>query len=238
MLSLIYSEMLKMLRIYSFLDFDVEIYFPHDVVSLPRGYHKQKSKSTDHSHIMTSKSLLVEILKNLKEAFWPFQYDSSSSLFLRAADAANHIHGPNTVGEKYSESFGSASGLDIASAKAAQHRLGRGVWTNVCFGDMRRALAACERLFILTTDYKELRDYAILLYHCRYYEECLHNLKLYQSSRQERDIRKWTWSSRTAQLEDDAVERLMARVKLILEEEGWSKCTSRKSYWANNREPW
>lgn len=238
MLSLIYSEMLKMLRVYSFLDFDVEIYFPHDVVSLPRGYHKQKSKSTDQGHIMTSKSLLVESLKNLKEAFWPFQYDHSSSLFLRAAHAANHFHGPNTVGGKYSQSYSSVSGLDIASTKSAQHRLGRGVWTSVRFGDMRRALAACERLVILTNDYKELRDYAVLLYHCGYYEECLHNLNLYQSTRQERDIQKRTWTSKNVELEDDAVERLMARVKLILEAEGWSKCTSRKSYWENNREPW
>ena len=34
-----------------------------------------------------------------------------------------------------------SSGLEIASTKAAQYRLGRGVWTNVRFGDMRRALA-------------------------------------------------------------------------------------------------
>lgn len=29
----------------------------------------------------------------------------------------------------------------MAAAKSAQHRLMRGVWTNVRFGDMRRALA-------------------------------------------------------------------------------------------------
>lgn len=61
MLSLIYSEILKMLRICGFLDFDVEIYFPHDLVSLPRGYNKRKSKPSDQSHILTSNSLLVEV---------------------------------------------------------------------------------------------------------------------------------------------------------------------------------
>lgn len=61
MLSLVYSEMVKMLRIYGFLDFDAEIYFPRDFVSLPRGYQKQKSKMSDQPHIMTSKSLLVEV---------------------------------------------------------------------------------------------------------------------------------------------------------------------------------
>lgn len=62
MLSLIYSEILKMLRLWGFLDFDVEIFFPHDRHSLPRGYHKQKSKESDNAHILTSQGLLVEVL--------------------------------------------------------------------------------------------------------------------------------------------------------------------------------
>lgn len=33
------------------------------------------------------------------------------------------------------------SGFQLASAKAAQYRLERGVWTSVRFGDMRRAIA-------------------------------------------------------------------------------------------------
>jgi hypothetical protein len=33
------------------------------------------------------------------------------------------------------------SAIEMAAAKAAHHRLTRGVWTNVRFGDMRRALA-------------------------------------------------------------------------------------------------
>jgi hypothetical protein len=37
----------------------------------------------------------------------------------------------------------------MAAAKAAQHRLMRGVWTNVRFGDMRRALAGTPFLFHL-----------------------------------------------------------------------------------------
>lgn len=61
MLSLIYSEILKMLRLWGLVDFDVEIFVPHDVQSLPRGYHKQKAKESDHAHIMTSQTLLVEV---------------------------------------------------------------------------------------------------------------------------------------------------------------------------------
>ncbi|XP_039136474.1 uncharacterized protein LOC120273824 isoform X2 [Dioscorea cayenensis subsp. rotundata] len=221
MLSLVYSEMLKMLRICGFLDFDVEIYFPHDLFSLPRGYHKQKSKLSDQPHIMTAKSLLVEILRDLKAAFWPFQHTKSNSLFLRAAYAANHVSGPSFTSESYSEPHATVSGLEIASAKAAQHRIERGVWTSVRFGDMRRALSACERLILLATDYRELRDYAVLLYHCGHYEQCLHYLKLYKTSK---GIQiKGLWSSPDEDIEEDAVEKLITRVVLILGEEGYSK---------------
>ncbi|CAA2974638.1 Hypothetical predicted protein [Olea europaea subsp. europaea] len=132
MLSLIYSEILKMLRMWGLLNFDVEIFFPHDSYSCPKGYHKQKSKESDQSHIMTTQTLLVEMLKDLKHAFWPFQLNHTRSLFLRAAQAAHCSNGSNNTKE---------SAVEIASAKAAQHRLQRGVWTSVRFGDMRRALS-------------------------------------------------------------------------------------------------
>ena len=40
----------------------------------------------------------------------------------------------------------------MAAAKAAQHRLMRGVWTNVRFGDMRRALAGRTPLFCFNSE--------------------------------------------------------------------------------------
>ncbi|CAN1128145.1 hypothetical protein LINPERPRIM_LOCUS30008 [Linum perenne] len=129
MLSLIYSEILKMLRLWGIVDFDCEIYYPHNINGLPRGYDKKTSKESDQLHIMTSQNLLQEMLRNLKEAFWPFQYDQTRSLFLSAAHAANCV---DTTEE---------SGFQLASAKAAQHRLDRGVWTSVSFGDMRRAMS-------------------------------------------------------------------------------------------------
>lgn len=62
MLSLIYSEVLKMLRISGFLDFDAEIYCPYSQENgFPRGYDKKKSKISDEPHIMTSKLLLVKV---------------------------------------------------------------------------------------------------------------------------------------------------------------------------------
>lgn len=50
-----------MLRLWGLLDFDAEIFVPHDLQSLPRGYHKHKSKESDRAHIMTSQALLVEV---------------------------------------------------------------------------------------------------------------------------------------------------------------------------------
>lgn len=227
-----------MLRICGFLDFDVEIHHPHDAISLPRGYNKLRSKSSDQEHILTSKALLVEILRNLKDAFWPFQHEHCNSLFLRAAHAANHVHGPAIAGENYYDPSSSASGFEIASTMAAQHRLRRGVWTSMCFGDMRRALAASERLIILTNDYRELRDYAILLYHCGYYEECQQNLKLYQSSKENAYPRQTYRQSHTQELEEDAAQKLIARVNLVLGEQDWRDRATLRSYWGRNQEPW
>ncbi|KAF9596855.1 hypothetical protein IFM89_013903 [Coptis chinensis] len=230
MLSLIYSEILKMLRLWGLLKFDVEIYCPHDQVSLPKGYHKLKSKDSDQPHILTTQSLLVQILKNLKEAFWPFRYDPSRSLFLRAASAAKCISGPNTVEE-------TAVVLSVPSAKAAQHRLERGVWTSVCLGDMRRALSASERLILLDYDLDELRDYSILLYHCGFYEESSHYLSQYRNSMISSLKRKRS-SSKLKRLEDDAVEELKTRLNLILMEDSQTRPSNFRNSLENHSEPW
>ncbi|KAA3481361.1 Transglut_core2 domain-containing protein [Gossypium australe] len=227
MLSLIHSEILKMLRLWGLLDFDVEIFFPHDPDGLPRAYDKQKSKESDQPHIMTVQMLLEEILRNLKDAFWPFQRGAAESLFLRAANAANRIDKFNGFED---------SGYRLASAKAAQHRLDRGVWTSVHFGDMRRALSACERLILLRTDPKEMRDYSILLYHCGLYEQALKFLKLYQDMKSSSTQNPST--DPVSNLEEDAVKKLIVRLNLIAMEEGWTRPWYVRNYLGNNSEPW
>nr|GLL40981.1 uncharacterized protein LOC109180270 isoform X2 [Ipomoea trifida] len=221
LLSLIYSEVLKMLRLWGLLNFDAEIFFPLDHHSYPRGYPKKKGTESDQSHIMTAESLLVQILKDLKVAFWPFQHDHTRSPFLRAADAANCCERTQNTNE---------SALELASVKAAQHRLQRGVWTSVRFGDMRRALSACERLILVKNDPKETRDYGALLYHCGFYKESLQYLSLYQDTKNE--------VIDPSDEEDEAVQKLMFRVNLILMEEGWSRPADNGSLLRNNSEPW
>ncbi|KAG4974545.1 hypothetical protein JHK87_031366 [Glycine soja] len=274
MLSLIYSEVLKMLRLWSLLHFDAEIFFPRDALTLPTGYHKQKSKESDQAHIMTSGNLLVEvisdcllsihfyfalrkslgtnvllpcdlvimdhelywletpsptrILNDLKHAFWPFQHDHTKTLFLRAATAANCVDRSDFVGE---------SGSQIALAKAAQHRLDRGVWTSVRFGDMRRSLSACERLILLKNDANELRDYSILLYHCGLYEQSLEYLTKYRDLKNS-STQELSSSNSLSSLEEDAVDNLMMRLNLVLMEQGWSRPSYAKNFLGNNSEPW
>lgn len=227
MLTLIYSEILKILRLWGLLTFDCELFFPHDLHGLPRGYHKQKSRESDHAHIMTSQTLLQEVLRDLKEAFWPFPHDQTKSLFLKAADAANYVDRSHTIDE---------SAFQIASAKAAHHRLDRGVWTSVWFGDMRRALAACERLIILDSDPKELRDYGVLLYHCGLYEQSLQYLKMY--SEEKGSSTESQSSGKISSLEEEALTQMIARLNLLMMEEGWSKPSHVRNFLGNNSEPW
>lgn len=196
---------------------------PRDPYSLPRGYKKQKSKESDQPHIITSQSLLVETLTDLKNAFWPFQLDNTRSLFLRAAHAANCSYGLNNAEE---------SAFTRASAKAAWHRLERGVWTSVRFGDMRLALSACERLILLEADAKELRDYGVLLYHCGCFEESLQFLRYYQDAKQKQS------SESLSELEEEAFEKLIVRLNLILMEEGRNRPSEFKSFLSNKTEPW
>uniref|UniRef100_A0A2N9FWA0 Reverse transcriptase domain-containing protein n=1 Tax=Fagus sylvatica TaxID=28930 RepID=A0A2N9FWA0_FAGSY len=80
---------------------------------------------------------------------------------------------------------------------------------------------ACERLILLDTDAKELRDYSILLYHCGFYEQSLQYLKLYQDTKG--SSLKSKLSDSLSSLEEDAVEKLIIRLNLILMEEGWSR---------------
>ncbi|CAN1781140.1 hypothetical protein LINPERHAP1_LOCUS15347 [Linum perenne] len=230
MLSLIYSEILKMLRLWGIVDFDCEIYYPHNINGLPRGYDKKTSKESDQLHIMTSQNLLQEMLRNLKEAFWPFQYDQTRSLFLSAAHAANCV-------DTTEECLCIYSGFQLASAKAAQHRLDRGVWTSVSFGDMRRAMSACERLILLGSDPKDLRDYSILLYHCGLYDQSRQYLKLFKDTNGSPQKNESS-SSEMSRMEDDAVEKLSMRLDLISMEVGWSEPSHVRNFLGNNSEPW
>ncbi|CAH1416539.1 unnamed protein product [Lactuca virosa] len=219
MLSLIYSEILKMLRMWGLVNFDVEISSPND----------SYGSSTSVTSALATKYIngVISILRELKHAFWPFQVDQSKSPFLRAAEAANCSDRSAYIDK---------SGLEVASAKAARHRLERGVWTSVRFGDIRRALSACERLIILEADCMELRDYGALLYHCGFYKESLQYLHLYKDSQKQM---KQLPDSLNKKLEEEALEKLIIRLNLILMEDKMAtRPSSIASSLYNNTDPW
>ncbi|KAK9051350.1 hypothetical protein SSX86_027977 [Deinandra increscens subsp. villosa] len=232
MLSLIYSEILKMLRLWGLLKFDVEVSSPIDSYGSPRGYLKHKTTESDQQHIVTTEFLLLKVAsvfyveiftcRDLKDAFWPFQLDQSKSPFLRAAEAANCSDRSTDVDK---------SGMELASAKAARHRLERGVWTSVRFGDIRRALSACERLVILDADSVDLRDYGVLLYHCGFYKESLQYLNLYRDTEKVKQL-----PDLLTKMEEEAVEKLIIRLNLILMEDDWTRPSIASSLY-NNTDP-
>lgn len=105
---------------------------------------------------LCSQLVLLEVLRFLKRAYWPFAWDSTvgpSSGGFR--DAAKNIL------------QGAASAELKAIAQAAAHRLERGIWTSPGAGDLRRAVAASERLATVFGDAhpRERRDAAVLLLH-------------------------------------------------------------------------
>ncbi|KAE8723660.1 hypothetical protein F3Y22_tig00012104pilonHSYRG00077 [Hibiscus syriacus] len=105
----------------------------------------------------------------------------------------------------------SCSAYQLASAKAAQHRLEWDVWT------------------------REMRDYSILLYHCGLYDQSLKYLKLYQDAKSSSPQRRSTNS--ISILEEEAVQKLLVRLNLITMENGWSQRHVR-NFLGNSSEPW
>ncbi|CAD7704561.1 unnamed protein product [Ostreobium quekettii] len=98
---------------------------------------------------------LREMLRYLKRSFWPFAWDASLGADGGFRSALSAALNP-----------GADAHLEIIS-RAAKHRLDRGISTSPGAGDIRRALAASERLVMLCHgDQQERRDLAILLYHC------------------------------------------------------------------------
>ncbi|CAL8467605.1 g7143 [Coccomyxa elongata] len=133
-----------------------------------------------------SSDVLVEMLRFLKRAYWPFPWqstpDNATGGFLSAAMTW-------LEGEVRAELQ--------AIARTAKHRLERGIWTSPGAGDLRRALASSERLCILLGDDGPLerRDVAVLYLHAGDLAAASVHLAAYMSSsaaadapREERDV--------------------------------------------------
>lgn len=107
---------------------------------------------------------LVECLRYLKRSYWPFQWDPMAGGFRGAAKA--YLDGADSAEAE-------------AIARTARHRLERGIWTSPGGGDLRRAIAAAERLVILRGEEasEERRDLAVLYCHAGRLPEAKAELK-------------------------------------------------------------
>lgn len=222
-LAIIYSEVVRVLNSWGVIDFVVDMRAPKNKLSLPQPILRQSSQGSleDASlQLLTPRGLLVEILTILKNIYWPWKLINGStegSNFLKAADAANHgiyMSGSAPV-ESLFTTPSNIMGAQVASARAAKHRLQRGIWTSTSFGDMRRALAATERLVLLGADRKELRDYGILLYHCGLFEPSLGYLNAYNENKEEP-------ADLMSSKESSALDNVLMRLRLIIAERTWN----------------
>ncbi|KAL4431445.1 hypothetical protein ABPG75_006701 [Micractinium tetrahymenae] len=119
-----------------------------------------------------STDALAEMLRFLKRCFWPFAWDSTAGSGGGFAAAARvFLEGESDAAMQ-------------AISRTAKHRLERGIWTSPGAGDIRRAVAACERLVLLLGDScpLERRDLAVLLMHVGRFREAKAELLLFVRS--------------------------------------------------------
>lgn len=108
-----------------------------------------------------------EELGYLKRAYWPFPWDGETGGF--GAACRQFLEGADSAELE-------------AINRTAFHRLERGIWTSPGAGDIRRSLAACERMVVLNTELdpikegEDRRDLAILYCHVGRLEEAVTEL--------------------------------------------------------------
>eukprot|EP01025_Chloroclados_australasicus_P054654 TRINITY_DN6493_c0_g2_i1.p1 TRINITY_DN6493_c0_g2~~TRINITY_DN6493_c0_g2_i1.p1 ORF type:complete len:415 (-),score=32.87 TRINITY_DN6493_c0_g2_i1:417-1661(-) len=108
-----------------------------------------------------SLDVVKEQLTHLKRSFWPFSWECGDA---EQADQWLCFGGFKGAAEAYFRTAQSAEHAIIT--QTAANRQARGVWTSTGGGDLRRAVAACERLVLLDeNDVLHRRDLAVLYLH-------------------------------------------------------------------------
>lgn len=124
---------------------------------------------------------ILQMLRFLKRAYWPFAWDSSQGL---AADSRGLGIGGGFPAAAKVALEGEADAAMQAIARTAKHRLERGIWTSPGAGDLRRAKAACERLVLVAGEAfpAERRDLAVILLHCGFIPQAYSELRAYSGT--------------------------------------------------------
>ena len=115
-------------------------------------------------------SFIQLTIHQTQTGYWPWPWDSRAGGGFRGAAKA-FLDGAESAEAE-------------AIARAARHRLERGIWTSPGAGDLRRALAAAERLVILRGEAvpEERRDLAVLYCHTGRLQDARAELKAYSKS--------------------------------------------------------
>eukprot|EP00271_Cylindrocystis_brebissonii_P008079 TRINITY_DN22111_c0_g1_i1.p1 TRINITY_DN22111_c0_g1~~TRINITY_DN22111_c0_g1_i1.p1 ORF type:complete len:538 (-),score=106.86 TRINITY_DN22111_c0_g1_i1:196-1809(-) len=225
----------------------------------PSGATEEERDGNGAVVLLTPELLLYEVLFALKQLFWPWRWEGSgrtqssskrrnSGGFLEAATANSQGGGMGLMGPPPCGQSG-RSGAELASARAAQYRLQRGIGTSAGFGDLRRAMAACERLVLLGMDERDGRDYGVLLFHCGEYELAQTYLSAYAKAKDDEQLAALTSPLKQLQLlrephqQDEAVEAealvlLMDRLQLMLLERSWEEAPVVRTPPEPLPEPW
>lgn len=121
------------------------------------------------------------MLCSLRKTFWPWPWDDSHAFSPSAS-------GFYTAAQALLDE-GTESPAALVAQRTARHRLNRGIATSANGGDLRRALAATERLLLLRSQPQNniegtsssflflLREHAIALAHCGDYARALQQLR-------------------------------------------------------------
>ena len=121
-----------------------------------------------------SSEALVELLRHLKRSYFPFPWDTS-------LDPVHLSHGGFRGAAKAALGAADVSAEVRAISATAAHRLQRGIFTSPGAGDLRRCLAACERVVMLIGDAqpRERRDLGALYLHAGLFDEARAELAEY-----------------------------------------------------------
>jgi len=166
-------------------DYDV----PPRAVAVP-GFDKEALLRPDGRITNTcSTAALEELVLTLKRSYWPFpwEYYQRTNKTKGSSDEDDRVKWSRSHGGFKSAAkiamFGDGDAELEAISRFAKYRLQRGIYTSTGAGDLRRALAACERLVLISTRIAERRDLAVLLIHAGRLEEALAELIEYRDSK-------------------------------------------------------
>lgn len=166
-------------------------------------------KGTDQLANTCTTDALIEILRILKRSYFPYRWNTSF-------DSTTEFSGGGFLDAASRLLTTTEMALD-AMARAAEYRLQRGIFTSTGAGDLRRCVAAAERLVLICGDERpfERRDLGVLYMHLGFFDRAQAELKAYRAS----DHFAYMQSRQEQKATDDLLAKLPYLIEAALESE-------------------